>query len=87
MPAGKGAVGIPVDLGIVMRVQVDRPRRNHAARSVKLLLSLRLEVAANFGNLAVENSKIGPIRRQPSPINDSAITNDEVILSHTTLLI
>ncbi len=59
MPTRKGAVGIPIDLGVVMTMDFDRAWSNDATRSVKLLNSFGTDPSGDLGDLAIFDRKVG----------------------------
>src|SRR5262249_3324867 len=90
VPARQRAIGIPVDLCIVMRVQIDKPRRDDESVSVKSFLGItRTEFAVPFelGNLAVLDADVAGVTRRAGAINDGSALNDHIEFSHDTILL
>src|SRR6266851_985923 len=87
MPASDRAVRIPVELRIIVRVQVDRTRSDDQAGSVKHFGRIGTLEPANFGNLAVLDPNVGTVARQLGAVDNHAVLNDRVELSHYLLLL
>jgi hypothetical protein len=70
MPTADGTVGISVDLGVVMSVQIDESWGHNQPPSIDHCGGVTGVQAADFGDLAVLNAEVGRYRgtRVPSTI-------------------
>lgn len=83
VPTRHRCIRIPVQLQIVVVVQVYRPRRDDASGGVHFLCCCCLDTSADHGDLSVLNRHIAPIGGYPSrSIHNRAVPNDQVVLGH-----
>src|SRR5262249_61232573 len=78
---------VPVDLRVVMRMEIDRARRDDLAGSIDFFLRFCSDVAADLGDLAVVHGEVGAIRRQSAAVHDGAVANDQIVLNHKPSLL
>src|SRR6185369_15426058 len=78
MPARHGAIRVPVDLRVVMRMQIDEPRGHNEPVGVERFLSRVRFKLADFGNLAIFNSDVSKLTRRASAINNCSTLNDYI---------
>src|SRR5713226_6387979 len=86
MPTADGAIRVPVQRRIIVRVQIDRPRSDDQSRGIQHLFGIAALQAANLGNLAVLDPQVGVVRRHQSPIDNHASLNNHIELCHKVLL-
>ena len=87
MPARNGAVGVPLDLRVVVGVQVDEAGRDDQPLGVKQLVGVGgVHSAAHLGDDAVLDSDIRLEAGHPCAIDDCAATNQNIKLGHLSLL-
>src|ERR1700730_10899796 len=82
MPSGERAIGIPENLRVIMRVQVDKAGRDDTARSVQNTLGGLPFQAADLGDLAVLDRDVAHIAGRTRPINIRAAFDDNVVICH-----
>src|SRR6266568_3013792 len=82
MPARNRAVGIPVQLRVVVRVQVDKPRGDYEARGIEHPRGAAAWQAANFGNLAVCDPDVGTIPWHPRAIDNRPSPDQRIEFRH-----
>ena len=83
VPAGHGGVGFPVELEVVVGVQINGSRGHYAARGVQFLGSGALDVAADHGDLAVLYGDIAPECRSPAcAVDNRTVANNLVEIRH-----
>ena len=88
VPARHRGIRIPVQLQIIVVVQVDSPRSDDASGGVQLFHRRRLDASADHGDLSVLDRHIAPIGRYPSrPIHNRAVPDDQVVFGHFVLLL
>src|SRR5262245_43674950 len=87
MPAGNRAVWVPVQLRVVMRVEVDKPRSDDEARGVEHVRSATALQAADFGNLPVLEPNVGTIAWHPRAIDNRSSLDQRIKFRHKTLLV
>jgi len=76
--AGERAQRVPSDLGIVMAVIVDKAWRHDPAIGVDRTLGGAAQFA-DLGDLAVPDPDIAAERRHPRPVDDAAVTDQQII--------
>ena len=81
-PTRKRTIRVPVELGIVVGVQVNGPRSDDAAAGVELSSGSRTDPPADHRNPSVLYPQVCLVPGNASPIHDGAATNDQVVLSH-----
>src|SRR5262245_57065017 len=86
MPAADGAVGVPMELGVVVGVQVNEAGRDNLPRGVEDLGGVTAVEPPDLGNLAVLDADVGFVPWHPRPIDDRAALNNRIELCHMTLL-
>src|SRR5713226_8823840 len=86
MPTADGAIRVPVQRRIIVRVQIDRPRSDDQSRGIQHLFGIAALQAANLGNLAVLDPQVGVVRRHQSPIAHHASLSNHIELCHKVLL-
>jgi hypothetical protein len=86
-PAGQRRVGIPVELSVVVRVEIDRTRRHDATSRVDFLRPAGLDATAHAGDAAVLDADVGLVARHPGAVHDGAATNHEIELGHGLFLL
>ena len=59
-PSGEGCVRVPVELGVVVGVEVDRAGGHDATAGVESLCAARADAAADHGDPAVFDANVGP---------------------------
>ena len=64
--------------GIVVGVQVDRARSNNQSFGIEHLRPIAALETANLGDLAVLDTDVGTITRQPRPVDNRAPSDDSV---------
>src|SRR2546428_11167194 len=86
MPAGDRQVGVPMDLGIIVSVQVDTARRNDEPAGIQHLFGSAAIQAANFGDLATLDADIRLVAWHACPIDNRTVFNNSVEFGHDFLL-
>ncbi len=86
MPAAYRAMGVPVERGIVVGVQVNCPWSDDHPRGIKDFCAIVGVNLADFGNLAILNTKVSMVGRHQSSIDDRSTFNDCIKLWHISLL-
>ena len=86
MPAANCAVGVPVQWGIIVGVQINRARGNNHARSIQDFGTLIGVDLANFGDLAILDAKVRLVWWDQRSIDNRSAFNDGIKLWHITLL-
>ena len=76
MPTRRRQRRVPQDLRVVVRVDVDEPRRDDAARRVDL--ARRGHAVADLDDPAVGDTDVGAPRRRPGPVDDRTSTNGDL---------
>ena len=84
--AGQGSVGVPVELGVVVGVEVDRSWRYDAAAGVQFLGAGAVYAPADHRHAAVFDAQIGAELGNARAVDDRAAANHQVKLSHYVLL-
>jgi hypothetical protein len=84
VPAGAGAHGIPEDLGVHVRVTVDKARRDDLPIGVDHLTG-GLADPPDGRDPAVTNRDVGPIAGQSGSVDHRAVLDDQVV-RHRVLL-
>src|SRR5262249_42925222 len=82
MPAGHGAIRIPVDLRIVMRMQIDEPRRNNEPMCIERFLGVARFELADLGNFALFNPDISETAGRAGTINNRSTLDDYIEFRH-----
>src|SRR5712691_12118671 len=83
MPARHGCVGLPVQLEVVMGMQINGPRSDDASSSVQLLGSGSPDPATDHRDLPLLDGHIAAVGGQtPSAIYNRTIPDNHVILWH-----
>ena len=80
-PAVEGGVGVPIQLRVVVGVQVDGAGGDDTAARVDLLGSARGNAAADLGDLAVLDADVGGVAGNARRLDHRAASNHHVILS------
>jgi hypothetical protein len=78
VPARQGAVGIPEQLRVVVRVQVDETRSDDEAVGIQ---HLRARVGIDMADLrddAGSNADIRPVAGNPRSIDDGSLLDDDI---------
>src|SRR5712691_9615455 len=83
VPAADRAVGVPVQLGVVVRVQVNEPRRHNQARGIEHFGSVMTLQPADLGDLAVLDPDVGPVAWHSRAVHHRAASDDSIELCHT----
>ena len=82
MPAGDRAVGVPLDLRVVVGVQVDEAGRDDQTVGLEHLVSVgRIHPAADLGDTTILDPHIGLELRHPGPVDHRAAANQNVKLA------
>src|SRR6266508_2606173 len=84
MPAACGAVRVPVDLRIIVGMQVDGSWGHNEPSGIDHPRRIAGLQTANFRDLAVLNTKISFVARHPCPIDNGASFNKDIKLCHTS---
>ena len=87
MPAASGTVRVPVDLRIVVGMQVNGSWGHNEPGGIDHLCRIAGLQTTNFRDLAVLNAKVGSVAGDASAIDDSAVFNDRIELWHNSLLV
>src|SRR5713101_7537874 len=87
MPTGNRAVRVPVQLRVVVRVQIDKPWGDYEARGIEHTRSAAALEAADFGNLTVLEPDVGTIPWNPRAIDNRSSPDQRIEFHHTTLLV
>ena len=82
MPARQRAIGVPVELGIVVGVQIDGARSYDAAAGLDLFGPSGGDLPADFGYPSVLDSHVGPIPGYSGAVYKATTTNNQVIFAH-----
>ena len=82
MPAGQRAVGIPVDLGVIMGVQIDEPWRDDEPVGIKRFLGLARAELADLGDLAILDAKVPGVAWRAGTIDDCATLDNHIKFGH-----
>src|SRR5262249_35706465 len=86
MPATDRAIRIPVQLRIIVSVQINKPRRNHETGGVQHFGCIAGIQAPNLGDLAVLYANVRLVPCHPRAIDHCPAFNNSVELRHKTLL-
>ena len=85
---GHGGVGIPVQLQVIMVVQVNGPGGDDTSGSVYLFICRCLDAPADHSDLSLLDRYIAAIGGySPRPIHNRAIPNYQIILGHVRFLL
>src|SRR5262249_54498564 len=87
VPACDRTIRIPVNLGVVMRVQVDVPWSNYLPRRIENFGAIACVEPANFGDFAVFDPDVGLIARDAGAVDNHAVFDNSVELSHNSHLL
>src|SRR5207237_10765651 len=79
VPAGDGAVRIPLDLRVVVGVQVHETRRHDQSAGIDDLLGSPGDVAVHLHDATIFDRDIAAISRNPCAIYDGTPANQDVI--------
>ena len=83
VPAGHGGVGFPVELEIIVSVQVDSPRSDDAAGGVQLLVGRSLDSPADHGDFAVLDCDVPAESRHSSgAVDNRTVAYNFVVFRH-----
>ena len=83
MPTANGAVWVPVQLGVIMGVEVDESWGYDEPTGINHFRGVAAVQPADFGNLTVLDAQIGFVAGDPRSIDDRAASSREVIaMSH-----
>ena len=86
MPAADGQIRIPVELGVVVGVQVDGTRRDNQPAGVQHPTAVAGLEPPDLSDLAVLDTNIGAVARNPASVNNRAAFYQCVKLCHDSLL-
>src|SRR4029450_14088264 len=86
MPTAGGAVRVPVDLRIIVGMQVNGPWGHNEPSGINHPRSLAGLQATDFGDLAVLYANISFVTRHPCPIDYGASFDKHIELRHKSLL-
>ena len=81
-PAGQRGIGVPVELGIVVGVQVYGARGHDAAAGVQFFYAATVDATANHRHPAVLDANVGADAGDASAVNDGAAAYYQVKLWH-----
>ena len=87
MPAAYGAIGVPVDRGVIVSMQVNCPWSDDHPRGIKDFCSIVGVNLADFSDLTIGDADISLERRYQRPINNRSAFNDGIKLWHNALLV
>ena len=76
VPARNGAIGVPVNLRVVVGVQVHEPGRHDEARGVEFPGSRSRGNSPDFHHFASPDAHIGAQPRQAGAVNDGSASDD-----------
>src|SRR4030095_539356 len=82
MPAANRAVGVPVELGIVVGMEIHKPGGDDEPAGIDHLGSVAGIETADFGDLAILNADIRAVARHARAIDDRAVFNNGIKLRH-----
>ncbi len=86
MPTRNRAIRVPLDLSVVVGVQVDEARRDNQPVGVEQLVGVgRIHLAANLGDHAIFDPDIGNKSGDTGPIDHSPPANQNVKFCHQSL--
>ena len=80
VPARQGAVRIPEDLGVVVRVQVDEARRNVHTGRVDDAGSRRGVDTTHRHDLSALDGDVATSSRRPGPVEDQSVFDNDVVV-------
>ena len=83
-PSGQGGVWVPVELGIIVGVQVYGARGDDAAAGVQLLGSPAVDASADHGHAAILDSNVGTNAGHSRPVDNGTPADYQVIFRHTS---
>ena len=86
VPTADRAVRVPVQLGIIVGVQIDESRSNDLPAGINLFFGVAAADFPNLSNLTVLDTKVGLVTRHLRPVDDRTVLNHCIELRHTTLL-
>src|SRR5439155_5323265 len=86
VPARQRAVRVPVDLGVVVGVEVDEAGGDDAAVGVEHPLGVLGVEAPDTGHAAVADAEVGPPARHPGAVDDHPAPDDRVEARHRSSL-
>jgi len=82
VPARQRAVGIPEELRVVVRVQVDEARRHDQAAGIDRLVGFADADLADLGNHAVLDADVAAKARQAAAVDDHAAADHSIEPGH-----
>ena len=86
MPAGDCQIRVPVQLGIIVGVQVDTAWGDNQPPGIQHLCGIAGVQTAHFGNLPIFDANVTPVAWYTGAIDNCAIFDNDIILSHKSLL-
>src|SRR5262245_20581860 len=86
VPARHAEVRVPVDLRIIVCVEIDPARSANQSTRIEHLLALTAVDTADLSDLAVLNTNIAFVPRDPRAIDDRSVFDNDIILCHKSLL-
>ena len=87
MPTRDGAPRIPVDLGVVVRVEIDEAGSDDGPIGINDLVRGSLGPSAHLGDTSVLDPKIAPILRCTGAIDDGPVLDVDVVVGHKLPLV
>ena len=82
MPAGEGAVRVPEDLGVVVRVEVDEAGGDVEAVRIEDLARVAGRDAADLGDDPVLDGDVRAVARHPRAVEDGPAADDPIVDRH-----
>ena len=82
VPAGDRAPGVPLDLGVVVGVEVDEAGGDDQASGVQLMLGRRAAEATDASDVAVLDRDVCLVARNLGPVDDGSTTDEDVEICH-----
>src|SRR5262244_2866170 len=86
VPTANRAVGIPVQLSIIVGVEINKPRGHDEPAGIDHLGRLVAVEPADLGDLAIFDANVSLVAWHPRPIDDRAAFYDGIELWHASLL-
>src|SRR5712691_13368574 len=87
VPTADRTIRIPVQLGVVMGVEINKPRGHDEPAGIDHLGRVAAVEPTDLGDLAILDANVGFIPWHPRAIDDRATFNDGIELCHKPSLI
>src|SRR5260221_14351957 len=82
VPAGDRAIRIPIDVGIVVRVEIGKGWRDNQAMHIERLASLMCTQPPDLDDASILNPKICLVAGNTCAVDEHAAVDDKIKLCH-----